>query len=53
MNPPDWSIWYAGHLLENGNEARSVVQEVRSSLEVTFHPWGETSTGKVNQKVVP
>ena len=35
------------------DEARSVVQEVSSSLMTTLHLWGDPSTGKVNQKVVP
>jgi hypothetical protein len=35
------------------DEACPVVQEVSSSLKITFHLWGGTSTSKVNQKVAP
>ena len=35
------------------DEARSVVQEVSSSLKITFHLSGDPSIGKVNQKVAP
>jgi hypothetical protein len=35
------------------DEARSVVQEVSSSLMTTLHLWGDPSKGKVNQKVAP